>query len=92
MNQLDEDHTYVWTEEVPEGTMKTTFTVEENNTYPSTPDKDKPPHYWCTINKITVDGEDKTDEYIQKAFSGERERGIPLNKVEEMKDLQEVEQ
>jgi len=88
---IEKNKTYIWTQEVPEGTMKTTFTVKEDNTNPFRLKGPSEPHYMCEILKVTVDEEDKTEKYIEKAFDGETRRGIPDHKLEDM-DLEEVEE
>jgi hypothetical protein len=39
------------------------------------------PHYQCTIQKIMVDDKDVTEKYLEEAFGGEKERGVPLKKI-----------
>lgn len=87
--RLEEGQTYIWTKSPPEGTMKTTFKVLEDNTNPFRLEGHPSPHYMCRIQKVEIDGEDRTDEYIEKAFDGERTRGIPSVNVEDM-DLEEA--
>lgn len=48
-----------------------------------------PAHYMCEIKKVETNGEDRTEEMIDKAFNGEKTRGIPLEKICEL-DIQVV--
>lgn len=43
--------------------------------------EDYPAHYMCEIQKVAKDGEDRTQEMLEKAFNGERTRGIPLKQM-----------
>jgi len=80
---IEQGKTYIWTAQVEEGEMKTTFKVLEDNTTPFRLEGDPRPHYMCEILKVTVEGEEVTDQYIKKAFDGERVRGIPPHKLED---------
>ena len=80
---LEENKDYILKENVPEGQMKAYFEVLEDNTSPFRLEGNSTPHYMCRIHKVTVDGEDKTEEYLEKAFNGEKTRGIPTSKVQE---------
>lgn len=76
---LEKGDRFRFTEKVPEGMMTVTSKVRHKV---GMKDADEhPPHYQVTIQKATVDGEDKTEEYLEKAFDGNRKRGIPLEKI-----------
>jgi len=52
--------------------------------------EDYPAHYMCEIQKVEQDGEDRTEEMLEKAFNGEKTRGIPLNQVCDIEDFEVV--
>jgi len=69
--------------------MKTKFEILEDNTNPFRLEGDPRPHYMCEILQVTVDGEDVTQEFLEKSFDGESTRGIPAEKLEDM-EIEEV--
>jgi len=46
--------------------------------------EDYPAHYMCEIQKVEQDGEERTEEMLEKAFNGEKTRGIPLKQMCEL--------
>lgn len=49
--------------------------------------EDQPDGIMFHIEEITRNGEEATEELLQKAFDGERTRGAPYEKLEEMDEI-----
>ena len=47
-------------------------------------EEDRPDGWMFRIEKVEHDGQDKTEKWLEKAFDGERIRGAPMEKLEEM--------
>lgn len=86
--KLEKGETYIWTHSVGTDTLKTTFKVLED--YSKEGSDSRPPHYMCEFIKIRMNGKEVTESYLEKSFSGERTRGLPVEKIEEMDSLKKA--
>jgi len=84
MKELQQDDTIRLTEQVQEGKMDVFAQVLERT------EDDRPDGWMMHIKIIAVDGKDVTEEYLEKAFGGEKIRGIPDEKLKNSEELEVI--
>lgn len=72
---LEPEDVAVLSEKVPEGRMNTYFEVLHRT------EEGRPDGWMTHIWHATVDGKDRTEKYLKKAFDGKEIRGIPDEKL-----------